>query len=83
MLVAAADSFSNSFMPEVTDLLPALEPIDRTSTNPWLAPDFRDAIACTERKKIVLAGLWTCACVSFPSFDLLRVGYEVYVPTDA
>jgi len=34
-------------------------------------------------KKIILAGLWTEACVMFPTLELLKGGYEVYVPTDA
>ncbi|MBO6755131.1 MAG: hydrolase [Roseibium sp.] len=79
----ARDSFSGPFMPEVTELFPGMDIIDRTSINSWLDPNFRDAIECTGRKKIIVAGLWTCACVSFPTLDMLGEGYEVYVPTDA
>ena len=31
----------------------------------------------------MVAGLWTEACVLFPSLELLKAGYQVYVPTDA
>jgi nicotinamidase-related amidase len=79
----AKDSFSGPFMPEVTDLFPDHPIIDRTSINSWVDPQFRAAIPKLGRKKIVLAGLWTEACVMFPSLDLLREGYEVYIPTDA
>ena len=79
----AKDSFSGPFMPEVTDLFPDHEVIDRTSINSWVDPNFREAVAATGRKKIVLAGLWTEACVMFPSLDMLREGYEVYIPADA
>lgn len=79
----AKDSFSGPFMPEVTDLFPDQPIIDRTSINSWLDPNFRAAIAATGRKRIVIAGLWTCACVSFPTLDLLEEGYEVFIPTDA
>ena len=79
----AKDSFSGPFMPEVTDLFPDHEVIDRTSINSWVDPNFRKAVAATGRKKIVLAGLWTEACVMFPSLDMLREGYEVYIPADA
>lgn len=79
----AQDSFSGPFMPEVTDLFPMLQIVDRTSINSWVDPNFRSAVAALGRKKIILAGLWTEACVMFPSLDLLREGYEVYVPTDA
>src|SRR5882672_3582336 len=52
----ARDSFSGPFMPEV---------IDRTSINSWLNPNFRKAVQATGRKKLVIAGLWTEACVLF------------------
>lgn len=79
----AAESFSGPFMPEVTELYPKQTIIDRTSINSWVDANFRQAIAATKRKKIVLAGLWTEACVMFPSLDLLKEGYEVYIPADA
>ena len=79
----AKDSFSGPFMPEVTDLFPGVAIVDRTSINSWLDENFRNAVAKLGRKKIVLAGLWTEACVMFPTLDLLKAGYEVYVPTDA
>lgn len=79
----AKDSFSGPFMPEVTDLFPSVNVVDRTSINSWVDANFRKAVEATGRKKIVLAGLWTEACVMFPSLDLLRSGYEVYIPTDA
>jgi len=79
----AKDSFAGPFMPEVTDLFPKSEVIDRSSINAWLDTRFRRSIEAMGRKKIVLGGLWTEACVMFPTLDLLNAGYEVYVPTDA
>jgi len=79
----ASQSFSGPFMPEVTSLFPEHKIIDRTSINSWLNSDFRKAVQGTARKKIVIAGLWTEACVLFPSLDLLREGFEVYVAADA
>lgn len=79
----AKDSFSGELSPEITSVFPGQEIIDRTSINAWLDKDFRKAIESTGRKKIVVAGLWTEACVLFPTLDLLKAGYEVYIPTDA
>lgn len=79
----AKDSFSGPFMPEVTELFPGHDVIDRTSINSWVDANFRAAVAATGRKKIVLAGLWTEACVMFPTLDMLGEGYEVYIPADA
>jgi nicotinamidase-related amidase len=79
----AKDSFSGPFMPEVTELFPNHDIIDRTSMNSWLDAGFRKAVAATGRKKFVIAGLWTEACVMFPTLDMLREGYEIYIPADA
>ena len=79
----AKDSFSGPFMPEVTGLFPKHDIIDRTSMNSWLNAGFRKAVAATGRKKFVIAGLWTEACVMFPTLDMLKEGYEIYIPADA
>lgn len=79
----AQHSFSGLFMPEVTELFPDTEIVDRTSINSWIDPNFRAAVEATGRKKIILAGLWTEACVMFPTLELLKLGYQVYIPTDA
>lgn len=68
---------------EIKDELPDLEEIDRTGVNSWEDADFRAAIEATGRKKIVLAGLWTEVCLTFPTLDLLKEGYEVYPVIDA
>jgi len=80
----AKDSFSGPFMPEVTEgIYPEKTVIDRTSINSWLNADFRAAVAATGRKRFVLAGLWTGACVNFPTLDMLKAGYEIFVVSDA
>lgn len=83
LTTVAKDSFSGPFMPEVTEIFPDYEIIDRTSINSWLDGNFRAAIAATGRKKIILAGLWTSACVTFPTLDMLAEGYDIHIPTDA
>lgn len=79
----AKDSFSGELAPELTGVFPGQKIIDRTSINAWVNKEFREAVAATKRKKIVLAGLWTEACVLFPALNLLQEGYEVYIATDA
>jgi nicotinamidase-related amidase len=80
----ARDSFSGPFMPEVTDDVFAGHPvIDRTSINSWLNADFRAAVLATGRKRFVMAGLWTSACVNFPTLDMLAEGYEIFIVADA
>src|SRR5712692_4151374 len=56
---------------------------DRTSINAWEDVEFRKAVQATGRKKLIMAALWTEACLAFPALDALREGYEVYVVVDA
>ena len=79
----AAQTFSGEFIPEPQAVFPEQKPIDRTSMNSWEDANFRKAIEATGRKKIVIAGLWTEVCVTFPTVQMLAAGYEIYVPTDA
>ncbi len=80
----AKDSFSGPFMPEVTEsVFPDHAVVDRTSINSWLDANFRKAVEATRRKRIVVAGLWTSACVTFPTLDMLAAGYEVLIVADA
>ena len=37
----------------------------------------------TGRPKLIMAALWTEACLTFPTLDALREGYEVYPVEDA
>lgn len=67
----------------IKDELPGVEEIDRTGVNAWEDPEFRAAIEATGRKKVVIAGLWTEVCMTYPTLDMLAEGYEVYPVVDA
>jgi nicotinamidase-related amidase len=80
----ARDSFSGPFMPEVAQQIYSDHPvIDRTAINSWLDPYFRKALEATGRKRIVLAGLWTSAAVTFAALALRGADYEVFFVADA
>ncbi|GAB3311990.1 isochorismatase family protein [Epidermidibacterium keratini] len=67
----------------IRDALPGVEEIDRTGVNAWEDPDFRAAIEDSGRRKVVIAGLWSEVCLTFPTLDMLAEGYEVYPVADA
>jgi len=64
-------------------LLENVPTYDRTSINAWEDVEFRQAVKATGRKKLVIAALWTEACLTFPALDAMREGYEVYAVADA
>ena len=75
-------SFSGNMWPQLRAVFPNQEPIERSSMNSWDDKNFVAAIEKTGRKKIVLAGLWTEVCVTFPAVQAIHDGYEVYVVED-
>jgi nicotinamidase-related amidase len=70
-------------IPQLRKVLEKLPTIDRTSINSWEDVEFRKAVQETGRKKLIMTALWTEACLTFPSLDALKAGYEVYVVVDA
>jgi len=64
-------------------VFPDAEALDRTSINAWEDEQFLRAVKAAGRKKLIMAALWTEACLTFPTLDALREGYEVYPVVDA
>ncbi|MCS0502953.1 hydrolase [Ancylobacter mangrovi] len=69
--------------PQITDVFPAQEIIDRTLINTWEDPKVVDAVKATGRKQLIIAGLWTEVCVAMPTIQALGEGWDVTVVTDA
>ena len=68
---------------QLADVLEGIEAFDRTTINAWEDAEFVAAVKATGRKKLIMTALWTEACLTFPSLDALREGYEVYPVVDA
>lgn len=76
------ESFSGYIWPELMDVLQQ-NPIERTSMNSWEDQKFTQMVKKTGRKKLLMAALWTEACLIFPTICALDEGYEVIINTDA
>lgn len=70
-------------IPELQAELAGIEALDRTTINAWEDVEFLAAVKATGRKKLIITALWTEACLTFPSLDAIRDGYEVYPVVDA
>jgi len=77
------ESFSGAMWPQLLDVFPAQQPIERTGMNSWDTPAFREAIKATGKKNIILSGLWTEVCITWPTLNMLAEGYNIYVVEDA
>jgi nicotinamidase-related amidase len=71
-----------ALFPQVQAAMPDVNAIERRNMNAWEDNVARDAIKATGRKRLLVAGLLTEACVSFPAISALREGYEVFVVGD-
>jgi len=74
---------SDPTVPALREVLGGVDEIDRTTINAWEDVEFVRAVKATGRKKLVMAALWTEACLTFPSLDALAAGFEVYPVVDA
>ncbi len=69
--------------PQITDVFPGQEVIDRTLINTWEDKKVVDAVKATGRKQLIIAGLWTEVCVAMPAIQALGEGWDTTVITDA
>jgi len=83
LTTVAAKSFSGPLIPQLQAVFPDQKPIDRTTMNSWEDKNFVAAIEKTNRKKIVMAALWTEVCLAFPAISAIQAGYDVYAVVDA
>lgn len=76
------ESFSGYIWPQLLDVFPGQEVVERSSMNAWDDAGFRKAIEATGRKNILLTGLWTEVCVAWPTIEMIGAGYNIYVVED-
>lgn len=81
--VAVGMGVNDGTASEIMAELPAVREIDRTGVNSWEDEEFRRAVEATGRRNIVMAGLWTEVCLTFPTLDMQAEGYHVYPVADA
>lgn len=77
------EGFSGYVFPELLDVFPSQDIIERSSMNSWDSENVRKSIAATQKKNLILAGLWTEVCINMPALCAMQEGYEVYVVEDA
>ena len=68
---------------QLKEILGNIPSYDRTIINAWEDREFYEAVKATGRKKLLITALWTEACLTFPTLDALKEGYEVYPVVDA
>ncbi|WP_323777685.1 isochorismate family cysteine hydrolase YcaC [Leisingera sp.] len=78
------DGPNGPLVPELKELFPDAPYIARPGQiNAWDNEDFVAAVKATGKKQLIVAGVVTEVCVSFPVLSAIEEGYEVFVVTDA
>lgn len=83
LLTTVVAERGGKLIPQLQDLFPEQEPIDRTTINTWEDQRVVDAVVATGRKQLIVAGLWTEVCLAMPLIQALDEGFEVTIVTDA
>jgi nicotinamidase-related amidase len=78
------EAFSGHTYPELLDVFPGKDILERSSMNSWDDQKVRDALARNGKKKVIVSGLWTEVCnTTFALCAMLEGDYEIYMVADA
>ena len=80
---SASRVYSGPLLPALQEALPSTKAIERRSMNVWEDDAARSAVVGVQRKRLIVAGFLTEACVSFPVLSALKDGFEVFIVADA
>jgi nicotinamidase-related amidase len=70
-------------IPELTEALPGVQRIERTTVNAWDDRGVVEAVKATGRKKLIVTGISTDVCLAFPAISAIADGYSSYAVIDA
>jgi nicotinamidase-related amidase len=79
---SATRVYSGPLMPPIHAVLPDVPIIERHNMNFFEDEAVRSAVVKVGRNRLLVSGLLTEACVSFPVLSALAAGYEVSVVAD-
>jgi nicotinamidase-related amidase len=80
---SASKVYSGPLMPPIAAALPDTRVFERHNMNLWEDEAAHAALVATGRRTLLVSGLLTEACVSFPVLCALADQYEVFVVADA
>lgn len=70
-------------IPELTEALPGIQRIERTTVNAWDEPRVVEAVNATGRRKLIVTGISTDVCLALPAISAIADGYSSYAVIDA
>ncbi|MFP3566661.1 isochorismatase family protein [Paraburkholderia sp. SIMBA_030] len=83
VVTTTTENMWGPMIPELTEALPGVERIERTTVNAWDEPRVVAAVKATGRRKLIITGISTDVCLAFPSIAAIADGYSSYAVIDA
>src|SRR5437870_290725 len=83
IVTATSPKMWGPVIPELTEALPGISIINRTTVNAFDDPRFAKAVEATGRKKLIIAGVSTDVCLAWPAIFATGIGYDAYAVIDA
>jgi len=83
IVTATSPEMWGPVIPELTEVLPGISIINRTTVNAFDEPRFAKAVEATSRKKLIVAGVSLEVCAAFPAITAIGKGLDAYVAVDA
>src|SRR5947209_20032414 len=66
------EGFSGYVIPELLDVFPTQDIVERSSMNSWDSEKVRSLVANTGKRKLILSGLWTEVCINMPALCAMQ-----------
>lgn len=83
IVTTTTESMWGPIIPELAEVLNGIPIIQRTTVNAWDDQRVSQAIEKTDRKKLIMTGITTDVCLTFPAITAVGKGYDVYAVIDA
>ena len=83
IVTTTTENMWGPMIPELQELLHDISVIERTTVNAWDDGRVSDAIKKVNRNKLIMTGISTDVCLTFPAITAVGKGYDVYAVIDA
>ncbi|GAC1319409.1 MAG: hydrolase [Collimonas sp.] len=83
IVTTTTENMWGPMIPELQEALSGIRHIERTTVNAWDDPRIVAAVKATGRRKLIITGISTDVCLTFPAISALADGYNTYAVVDA
>ena len=83
IVTTTTEKWWGPLIPELAEVLPGVPIIERTTVNAWDEKRVSDAVKATGRKNLIVTGISTDVCCTFPAMAALADGFQSYAVIDA